>query len=194
MGNEWSWRIPGIVQALPSVIQLAFIYWVPESPRYLIAHDKSDQALNMLATYHANGNVNHPTVQFEYREIKETLAKEMEVKKSASYLDFFRTKGNRYRFFVLVSLGFFSQWSGNAIISNYANKLYESAGIHGEVDKFGVRFHVPPPRPLFSTLPFPSSAFLTLLNSFLVVKRSCLSSSPPVWPCLSIDTAGGRCS
>ncbi|EMR66836.1 putative hexose transporter protein [Eutypa lata UCREL1] len=138
LGNEWSWRIPGIVQAAPSIIQLVFIYWVPESPRYLIAHDKHEQALNMLATYHANGNVNDPTVQFEYREIKETLAKEMEHTKSSSYLDFFRTKGNRYRLVVLVSLGFFSQWSGNAIISNYASKLYDSAGIHGEVDKFGL--------------------------------------------------------
>lgn len=123
----------------------------------------------MLATYHANGNVNDPTVQFEYREIKETLAKEMEHTKSSSYLDFFRTKGNRYRLVVLVSLGFFSQWSGNAIISNYASKLYDSAGIHGEVDKFGV-----------SSVPFYFNTYnnkkgcvvLTLYDSFLVAKLS----------------------
>ena len=121
------------------MIQLAFIWWVPESPRFLIANDKQDQALQMLAKYHANGNVNDATVQFEYREIKETLAKELEHKKSSSYLDFFRTKGNRYRFIVLISLGFFSQWSGNAIISNYANKLYNSAGITNTTAQFGVR-------------------------------------------------------
>ena len=129
------------MQAAPSVIQLAFIWWVPESPRFLIAKDKHEQALQMLATYHANGNVNDATVQFEYREIKETLAKELEHKKSSSYLDFFRTKGNRYRFIVLISLGFFSQWSGNAIISNYASKLYDSAGVHDATAKFGVSFH-----------------------------------------------------
>ena len=121
------------------MIQLAFIWWVPESPRFLIANDKQDQALQMLAKYHANGNVNDATVQFEYREIKETLAKEMEYKKSSSYVDFFRTKGNRYRLVVLISLGFFSQWSGNAIISNYANKLYNSAGITNTTAQFGVR-------------------------------------------------------
>ena len=139
MGNDWSWRIPGIVQAAPSIIQLMFIYWVPESPRFLIAKDKHEQALDILAKYHANGNVNDATVQFEYREIKETLAKEMEYKKSSSYVDFFRTKGNRYRLVVLISLGFFSQWSGNAIISNYANKLYNSAGITNTTAQFGVR-------------------------------------------------------
>ena len=140
------------MQAAPSVIQLAFIWWVPESPRFLIAKDKHEQALQMLAKYHANGNVNDATVQFEYREIKETLGKELEHKKTSSYLDFFRTKGNRYRFVVLISLGFFSQWSGNAIISNYASKLYDSAGVHDATAKFGVSFYLTqglsPPPPL----------------------------------------------
>lgn len=116
--NDWSWRIPALLQAFPSVIQLAFIWFVPESPRYLIAKDRSDEALQILGKYHANGNTQHPTVQFEYREIKETLALELAAKKQSSYLDFMKTKGNRYRLAVLISLGVFSQWSGNAIISS----------------------------------------------------------------------------
>ncbi|KAK0731807.1 sugar transporter [Lasiosphaeris hirsuta] len=136
--NEWSWRIPAILQAIPSVIQLAFIYWVPESPRYLMAKDRHEEALAILAKYHANGNADHPTVQFEYREIKETIRLEMESKSNSSYLDFFRTKGNRYRLWVLLSLGIFSQWSGNAIISNYASKLYDSAGVTESTPKLGL--------------------------------------------------------
>jgi sugar porter (SP) family MFS transporter len=138
LNNEWSWRIPAIVQAVPSIIQLAFIYWVPESPRFLMAKDRHDEALAILAKYHANGNVNHPTVQFEYREIKETIRLEMESSMNSSYLDFFRTKGNRYRLVVILSLGIFSQWSGNAIISNYSNTLYSSAGISDSTSQFGL--------------------------------------------------------
>ncbi|KAI1105492.1 general substrate transporter [Jackrogersella minutella] len=136
--NDWSWRIPAIIQALPSVIQIVFIWWVPESPRYLMAKDKHDQALGVLARYHANGNTQHPTVQFEYREIKETIRLEMESKSNSSYVDFFRTKGNRYRLAVLLSLGLFSQWSGNAIISNFASKLYDQAGVTDSNSKFGL--------------------------------------------------------
>lgn len=136
--NDWSWRIPALLQAFPSFIQLAFIWFVPESPRFLIANDRSEEALQILGKYHANGNTQHPTVQFEYREIKETLALEMEAKKSSSYLDFFKTKGNRYRLAVLISLGVFSQWSGNAIISNYSSLLYESAGVTGSTQKLGL--------------------------------------------------------
>lgn len=138
LGNEWSWRVPALLQAFPSLIQLCFIWWVPESPRYLIAKDKHDQALEILGRYHANGNINHPTVQFEYREIRETLALELEAKKSSSYIDFVRTKGNRYRLAILISLGIFSQWSGNAIISNYSSKLYDSAGVTDSTAKLGL--------------------------------------------------------
>jgi len=136
--NDWSWRIPALVQAFPSVIQLLFIWWVPESPRYLIAKDRADEALHILATYHANGNANHPTVQFEYREIKETIRMEMESKANSNYTDFFKTKGNRWRLIVLISLGLFSQWSGNAIISNYAGVLYTQAGVTDSNSQFGL--------------------------------------------------------
>ncbi|KAI1824501.1 general substrate transporter [Xylaria intraflava] len=137
--SEWSWRTPALIQGFPSVIQIMFIWWVPESPRYLIAKDKHEKALNILAHYHANGNVNDATVQFEYIEIKETIKLEMEAKTNSSYLDFFKTKGNRYRLVVLLSLGLFSQWSGNAIISNYSNVLYTQAGITSATQKFGLQ-------------------------------------------------------
>ncbi|KAI2776801.1 general substrate transporter [Daldinia loculata] len=136
--NDWSWRIPAILQALPSIIQITFIWWIPESPRYLMAKDKHEQALAILTKYHANGDAHHPTVQFEYREIRETIKLEMESKTNSSYLDFFRTKGNRYRLAVLLSLGLFSQWSGNAIISNFASTLYDQAGVTDSNSKFGL--------------------------------------------------------
>lgn len=138
LGNEWSWRIPALLQGVPSLIQLFFLYWVPESPRYLIAKDRHDEALDILAKYHANGNAQNATVQFEYREIRETIKLEQMANDSSSYLDFFRTPGNRYRLGVLISLGFFSQWSGNAIVSNYSAKLYEGVGITAPLARLGL--------------------------------------------------------
>ncbi|KAK9775746.1 hypothetical protein SCAR479_07562 [Seiridium cardinale] len=64
---------------------------------------------------------------------------EMEAKSNSSYLDFFRTNGNRYRFTIWISLGLFSQVSGNAIISNYASVLYEVAGIHDSNSRLGLQ-------------------------------------------------------
>jgi hypothetical protein len=112
---------------------------VPESPRWLISKDRNDEALKTLAKWHANGNENNLTVQFEYREIRETLRIEKEVTHNTSYLDFFRTRGNRWRLAIIMSVGLISQYSGNAVISNYANLIYTNAGITGQSQKLGVR-------------------------------------------------------
>ncbi|KAL8372308.1 hypothetical protein RB595_001886 [Gaeumannomyces hyphopodioides] len=137
-GNDWSWRIPCILQSIPSIIQILGIYWVPESPRYLVAQDRNEEALAMLTKYHGNGDENHPTVQFEYREIRETIKMEQAASKYSSYMDFFRTPGNRYRLLVLFTLALFSQWSGNAIVSNYSALLYKNAGILDPRQRLGL--------------------------------------------------------
>jgi MFS family permease len=77
-------------------------------------------------------------VQFEYEEIKETIRLEFYAKKSSSYLDFLKSKGNRYRLMLIISLGLFSQWSGNALFSYYANKVYEAAGVAGSQAGLGL--------------------------------------------------------
>lgn len=57
IGNTWSWRIPSALQGLPSVAQVLLIWFCPESPRWLASKGKEDQALKVLAYYHADGNV-----------------------------------------------------------------------------------------------------------------------------------------
>ncbi|KAH8702744.1 general substrate transporter [Phaeosphaeriaceae sp. PMI808] len=136
--SDWCWRIPAITQALPSLIQLSFIWFIPESPRWLISKERNEEALNILGKYHANGDINNPTVQFEYAEIKETLRLEFQYQKNSSYLDFFKTKGNRYRLLLLASLGLFSQWSGNGLVSYYATDVYNSIGIKDADTQLGL--------------------------------------------------------
>lgn len=123
---------------MPSVIQLAFLWFIPESPRFLISKERHDEALAILTTYHANGNANHPTVQFEYAEIKETIRLEFQYAKSSRYIDFLKTRGNRYRLLLIASLGLFSQWSGNGLVSYYATDVYNSIGITDSNTQLGL--------------------------------------------------------
>lgn len=96
----------------------------------------------MLAYYHANGNHNDATVQFEYQEMKETIRMEVDASKNSSYIDFVKTRGNRWRLAILISLGIISQYSGNALFSNYINLVYEGAGITSQNQKMGVSVQV----------------------------------------------------
>jgi sugar porter (SP) family MFS transporter len=136
--NEWSWRSITLLQGLPSAIQLCFIWWVPESPRWLISKERYEEAESMLAFYHAEGDRNNATVQFSYQEMRETIRMEADAKTNSSYMDFLKTKGNRWRLAILISLGIISQYSGNALFSNYINLVYTGAGIVDQNQKLAL--------------------------------------------------------
>ena len=64
---------------------------------------------------------------------------ESESAKATSYADFVKTKGNRWRLAIIISLGVISQYSGNALFSNYMNTIYGGAGITDQNQKLAVR-------------------------------------------------------
>jgi MFS family permease len=103
--NEWSWRIPSLVQAFPSILQLIFVWVIDESPRFLVARGKSEQALRVLAKCHANGNDQDEVVQLEMQEIHDTLKMEQEFH-NQGWAQLFQTKGNRHRMAICMSLLF----------------------------------------------------------------------------------------
>ena len=62
-----AWRIPSALQGLPSVIQLCGLYFVPESPCWLISKDRSEEALAFLAKYYAEGEESDPVSPIQVR-------------------------------------------------------------------------------------------------------------------------------
>lgn len=115
--NHWSWRIPCLFQGLFPGIQLLGLWWVPESPRWHVSKNRHHEALQTLAKYHANGDVNDQLVQYEYQEICQALELEKEVARSTGWSTFFATSGNRRRLLICVLVGFMIQWAGNGIVS-----------------------------------------------------------------------------
>lgn len=71
--NNWSWRIPSILQGIPAIFQFFLIFFAPESPRWLVSKGRDSQALQTLAYYHADGDEQDPLVQFEFHEIKNAI-------------------------------------------------------------------------------------------------------------------------
>ncbi|KAG9014660.1 hypothetical protein FRB94_011838 [Tulasnella sp. JGI-2019a] len=129
INSNWSWRIPSILQALPSLLQAILIWFCPESPRWLLSKGRDKEARETLAKFHGNGQIYHPLVEYEFNEIREALAAEDEVSK-VGWITLFATRGNRRRMRIIVALAFFSQWSGNGLVSYYMNLILEAVGIH----------------------------------------------------------------
>lgn len=136
IGN-WAWRVPCLLQAIPSLFQIFFIWFVPESPRWLIAKGKHAQAKAILTKYHASGNENDELVNVEYHEIQQTISLEQEYEKTA-WSELWSTPGNRHRLLILVSFGLFSQWSGNALVSYYLSGVLETVGITDDKTKLEI--------------------------------------------------------
>ena len=136
--SDWSWRAPSLIQGLFTVLMLAIIWWIPESPRFYVARDQPEKGLKVLAHYHANGDECDEVVQLEFAEITAALAMEKANNKSFSYLDFFRTKGNRWRLFIVVCVGLFSQWSGNGLVSYYLTTILNDIGITDAKSQLGI--------------------------------------------------------
>ncbi|CAN8105397.1 unnamed protein product [Discula destructiva] len=126
--GDWSWRAPCMLQALPSLFQIIFIWFVPESPRWLIAKGRHEQAKQIMYKYHAQGDQNDDLVNTEFHEIQQTIALEQEFEKT-SWSELWSTPGNRHRLLILISFGLFSQWSGNSLVSYYLTGVLKTVGI-----------------------------------------------------------------
>ena len=73
INSNWAWRIPSILQGVVPLSQFFLVLFAPESPRYLICKGKEEQALKILAYYHADGDENDGLVQYEFQEIKAAI-------------------------------------------------------------------------------------------------------------------------
>lgn len=84
------------------------------------------EARRTLAYYHANGNEHDPLVEFEMEEITTAVRLDREVTKNVGWISLFRTPGNRRRMRIIIAIAFFSQWSGNGLVSFYLNKVFDA--------------------------------------------------------------------
>ncbi|KAH6871559.1 putative hexose transporter [Thelonectria olida] len=135
--SDWSWRLPSLLQAICTVVILGGIYWMPESPRWLINKDKHEKALRVLIHYHAEDDEDDEFVQLEYNEIRAAIALD-KVANQTHWVDFLKTKGNRKRIGLITAIGLFSQWSGNGLISYYLKYVMDNVGITNPKTQLGI--------------------------------------------------------
>lgn len=129
INSTWAWRMPSLLQGIPSVLQFVLILFAPESPRWLIRNGREAEALKTLAYYHADGNEQDPLVLYEFEEIRAAIEYDHTVASNVGWKSLIATPGNRKRMRIIVALAFFSQWSGNGLVSYYLTKVFNEIGI-----------------------------------------------------------------
>ncbi|KAJ7200021.1 general substrate transporter [Mycena pura] len=134
MASNWGWRIPSLLQAAPSLLQVTFIWFLPESPRWLVSQGRGADAMAILARYHGEGAGGTAFVQAEYAQIEKTLELERETSKT-TWREFVAALGMRRRVLVASALGLFTQWSGNGLTSYLLPQILDQIGIHSNRTK-----------------------------------------------------------
>jgi len=113
--SEWRWKFGMVV--IPATAFLAASFGIPESPRWLVAAGRLEEAGVVLR------RVGEPNPARELQEIAETLHKQRDRRGEPLFQ-------SRYRKPVLlaISIGMFNQLSGINAILYYLNDIYERAG------------------------------------------------------------------
>jgi hypothetical protein len=90
-----------------------------------MSRGKAEKAHQIIAKYHANGDMEDPMVQFEMAEMRASIQLN---EQKGRWKDLIATKGNRYRVFICLACGVFSQFSGTSITAYYLHNVLEQIG------------------------------------------------------------------
>lgn len=124
VGGPISWRFPLAFQCIFIIILYATVPWLPESPRWLIAHEYEDEAFTILADLE-NKDSNDPFILAQHREIVYTVQYERENAPKWSDLLRGRTSGGKAgtctirRLLLGAGTQFMQQFSGINVTSYY---------------------------------------------------------------------------
>jgi MFS family permease len=130
-----AWRIPAVLQFLLPAVALPGLMLTPESPRWLVSIGRTEEAREILSMAHAGGDTTSSLVQQEMLDIMGTLNAERKSTIGNGYTDMLKSPGNRHRLFISITIGIFSQWVGNGVVSYYLPLILDSVGVKDPGDQ-----------------------------------------------------------
>ncbi|KAJ5325688.1 uncharacterized protein N7506_008790 [Penicillium brevicompactum] len=121
------WRIPVAIQLVPAGLMLVGLFFLKESPRWLMKKGRSEEALDSLA-YIRNESETSEAVQLEFAEISAAIHEENQATEGMTWKECLKPT-NRYRFFLAFVLMLSQQFSGTNSIGYYAPQIFASVGL-----------------------------------------------------------------
>jgi SP family xylose:H+ symportor-like MFS transporter len=116
----WRWMFTAV--AVPAVIFLVAALAIPESPRWLLIHDRAAEAMKVLRRVTG-------TAEDANREAAAIVTALRREENSAAGWSGLLQTGVRRVLLVGVVLAVLQQWSGINILFNYAEEVYRAAGL-----------------------------------------------------------------
>ncbi|KAJ5533020.1 hypothetical protein N7494_009572 [Penicillium frequentans] len=141
MPTSWSWRIPSLIQGIPALLVITSVLaGLPESPRWLCANGRVEEAKELLAKYHSNGDSYSELIIREIEEIQMTLETQNSITSSGhnTWSSLYRSPANRKRIALVATVALLTIWNGQSVISYYFSPILTSIGITSTPQQTGI--------------------------------------------------------
>ncbi len=113
------WRIPVGIQLIPGGFMFIGLFFLKESPRWLVKQGRVEEATNALAYMRREEPTSHDIVQ-EMAEIRAAIDEEFAATEGVTWKECI-APGNRFRFLVAFCIMFWQQFSGTNSIGYYVS-------------------------------------------------------------------------
>ncbi|KAH8697109.1 general substrate transporter [Talaromyces proteolyticus] len=127
VNSDFQWRFPLAFQVVPGTIIACGIWFLQESPRWLIEKDRHEDARAVLTKLHGNGS-NDEFLELEYCEIRDAIVAEKTVSVQ-TWTALMAKPSWRKRLALGCGVQAFGQLSGINVINYYGNVIYQILGI-----------------------------------------------------------------
>lgn len=118
-----AWRIPlGLFYIVPSIV-VAGIWFIPESPRWLLRKDRVEEAWQNLRKLR-EGAFTEEQIEAEFKELRTSLEQEVEQGRFIELLQ----GNNLKRTAIVIAVNFLMQASGQAFVSQYGAVYVKTLG------------------------------------------------------------------
>lgn len=130
--SSFPWRFPIAFQMVPALMLLVGSPWLPYSPRWLMMHDRFDEAHEVIKRLHRTKNDPHDSLaRKEFYQMKKQVELDRQIRATTSKWEILKTPANRRRAIIGFVLMWNNQFTGVLIIANYGILLYISLGMTG---------------------------------------------------------------
>jgi len=132
MTLQWRMALGGLL--IPATLFLIFVWFLPETPRYLIMKKKSDRALKVLAKVRDKGDC-HPAVVEEFENMNTKIRAEL-TRGICSWGEMFGTKKIVYLLIITSILQILHMLVGITAIGYFSTQIYSNY-LNISLEKYG---------------------------------------------------------
>ncbi|KAF7193830.1 Sugar transporter STL1 [Pseudocercospora fuligena] len=126
--NEAQFRFPLALQILFAVVTFTGLLFLPESPRWLIAHDRFEEARDVLSRIRITSDA-EDSVSADLAQIHHAIEEERAAAAGNNFRALIKDGGQRFRYRTLLGIGgqFMQQLSGINLITYYAPVIFQQS-------------------------------------------------------------------